>query len=139
MIVLDTNVISELARPTPMPQVIDWLDRQDVSQIYVTSVTIGELLYGLIRMPAGRRRGELTVEVGRLLDDLFDGQTLEYTGQAAVEYARVVFARTRRGLPIEPADAQIAAICRLNGASLATRNTRDFAETGVQVINPWAE
>ena len=137
MIVLDTNVISELARPQPMPQVIDWLDSQDAEQIFVTSVTVGELLYGLARMPAGQRRASLTVKVGRLLDDLFDGHTLDYTGRAAVEYAKVVVRRTRKGLPIEPADAQIAAICRQHGASLATRNTRDFAETDVAVIDPW--
>jgi hypothetical protein len=139
MIVLDTNVISELARQKPMPRVIDWLDHQDANQIFVTSVTIGELLHGLVRMPAGQRRASLTVKVSTLLDDLFDGHSLEYTGSAAVQYARVVVSRTRQGLPIEPADAQIAAVCRLHGASLATRNVGDFAETGVQVIDPWAE
>lgn len=139
MIVLDTNVISELARPEPAPRVIDWLDQQDGDQIFVTSVTVGELLYGLVKMPAGQRRAKLTVTISRLLDDLFENHTLEYSGQAGVMYAKVVDSRRRRGLPIEQADAQIAAICRLHDASLATRNTRDFTETGIRLIDPWAE
>ncbi|HEY4456863.1 MAG TPA: type II toxin-antitoxin system VapC family toxin [Pseudonocardiaceae bacterium] len=139
MIVLDTNVISALTRPEPARQVIDWLDQQDGDQVFVTSITIGELLYGLARMPAGTRRANLTVKLSRLLDDLFDSQALEYTGRAGVEYAKVVHSRTRQGRPIEAPDAQIAAICRLHKASLATRNTRDFAETGVRLIDPWTQ
>jgi hypothetical protein len=137
MIVLDTSVISELTRPRPAPQVIDWLDNQDADQVFITAVTIGELLHGLLRMPAGQRRASLTRKLSSLLDDLFDGHALDYTGRAAVEYAKVVSSRTQQGLPIEPADAQIAAICRVHGADLATRNVRDFAETGARVIDPW--
>ncbi|HEX4226796.1 MAG TPA: type II toxin-antitoxin system VapC family toxin [Pseudonocardiaceae bacterium] len=137
MIVLDTNVISELAQPEPAPEVVDWVDKQDAEQIFVTSVTIGELLYSLVHMPAGKRRASLLERLSPLLDDLFDGQSLEYTGRAAVEYAKLVASRHQRGRPITTSDAQIAAICRVHGADLATRNVRDFVETGVQVINPW--
>lgn len=138
MIVLDTNIISELARPKPAQDVVDWLDQQDSNQIFVTCITVGELLYGLARMPSGQRKATLAVRLDVLLTELFDCQTLDFTGRAAVEFAKVVHMRTRQGLPIDPMDAQIAAICRCHGASLATRNTRDFTKTGVQLIDPWA-
>ncbi|HEY4023943.1 MAG TPA: type II toxin-antitoxin system VapC family toxin [Pseudonocardiaceae bacterium] len=139
MIVLDTNVISELARPEPAPEVVAWLNKQDAEQIFVTAVTIGELLYGLVQMPAGKRRASLTERLSPLIDDLFGGDSLQYTGRAAVEYAKLVASRNKQGLPITPADAQIAAICRVHGADLATRNVHDFKETGVQVIDPWTD
>jgi hypothetical protein len=139
VIVLDTNVISELANPKPAQQVVDWLDRQDPNQIFVTAITVAELLYGLARMPSGQRRATLALKVDALLTDLFDRHTLEFTGRAAVEFAKLVHMRTRQGLPIEPMDAQIAAICRCHCASLATRNSRDFTKIGIELIDPWAE
>ncbi len=139
MIVLDTDVVSELMRQKPAPTVINWLNSVTNEQIFITSVTVAEMLYGVARLPSGRRRETLAAKASALLKAHFDGHALAFTVHAAVEYAEIVTDRERLGRPIGRADAQIAAICRLNRATLATRNVRDFAETGVQVIDPWVE
>jgi predicted nucleic acid-binding protein len=139
VIVLDTNIVSELMRPKPAPEVIDWLNSVTGEQIFITSVTVAEMLYGIVRMPTGRHKATLAAKARALLTAPFDGHALAFTVHAAVEYAEIVADRERLGRPIGRADAQIAAICRLNRAALATRNVRDFAETGVRVIDPWAE
>lgn len=139
MIVLDTNVVSELTRTSPAPQVINWLDRVAPGQIFITSVTVGEMLYGVMRLPTGRRKATLATQVSVLLTTCFGGQALAFTAEAATEYADIVVSRETAGVPIPRADAQIAAICRLNGADLATRNVRDFTGTGVRIVDPWAD
>lgn len=137
MIVLDTNVVSELMRPTPEPDVIDWVDNWDVSDILLTAVTAAELMYGVARLPNGRRRRELRAKVEGLLAKDFRDRILPFDGQAATHYADIVAARERSGLQISMADGQIAAICRNWNAGLATRNVNDFVDTGVELINPW--
>jgi len=129
VIVLDTNVISELTRPAPMPRVMSWLDS--------LAVTAAELLYGVARLPTGRRKTELAAAVDGLLSDDFQGRVLAFDEAAARRYADIVAARERIGRPIGAADAQIAAICQTIGAALATRNTLDFDGAGVELINPW--
>jgi hypothetical protein len=138
VIVLDTNVLSELMRPAPAQQVIDWFDRMPASQAFITSVTVAELLCGVAKMPPGQRKAAMSTEVAATLNEDFCGRALAFTYEAAVEYADIVSSRERQGLPISIPDAQIAAICRLHGADIATRNVKDFAETGVRVIDPWA-
>jgi Predicted nucleic acid-binding protein, contains PIN domain len=138
MIVLDTNVISELMRPRGYPPVIAWADDQPTSEIYLTAVTTAELRYGVARLPDGRRKTDLANRIERSLAEDFAGRILPFDDNAAALYAEIVTHREQRGLPISMADAQIAAICRHLGGSLATRNTKDFAHTGVDVVDPWS-
>ena len=137
MIVLDTNVISELTRRVPAPGVISWLDSFAAAEVATTAITAAELLYGVAKMPTGHRKTELAVAVDGLLNDDFQNRILAFDEPAARRYADVVATRERLGRPIGPADAQIAAICRAAGAALATRNISDFDGTGIKLINPW--
>jgi predicted nucleic acid-binding protein len=137
VIVLDTNVISELTRQTPAPGVLTWLDSLAVAEIATTAITAAELLYGVAGLPDGRRKAELAAAVDGLLDDDFQGRVLSFGQPAARRYADIVSHRERLGRPIGVADAQIAAICRAVDATLATRNTDDFEETGIELVNPW--
>jgi predicted nucleic acid-binding protein len=137
MIVLDTNVVSELMRSRSEPHVIAWADEQSADQVYLTAVTTAELRYGIARLPDGRRKTDLADRLQRTIAEDFASRILSFDDNAAALYADVVMGRERRGLPISMADAQIAAICRHHGAGLATRNTKDFANTGIDVIDPW--
>jgi toxin FitB len=137
VIVLDTNVVSELMRRAPEPRVVIWIDRFSVSDVLVTAVTAAELLYGVARLPDGRRKRELHRAIDRLLTVEFEGQILPFDAAAARHYADIVSSRERAGQPIDLADAQIAAICRTWSAGLATRNMDDFLGTGVDAVNPW--
>jgi hypothetical protein len=137
VIVLDTNVISELARRVPDPGVLSWLDSLEVSEVGTTAVTAAELRYGVARLPDGHRKRELTAVVRGILAEDFHGRVLPFDERASVRYADIVTGRERIGRPIGVADAQIAAICRDLGAILATRNNADFEETGIELINPW--
>jgi toxin FitB len=137
VIVLDTNVISELARRAPDSGVLSWLDSLDVSEVGTTAVTAAELRYGVTRLPDGHRKRELAVVIRGILTEDFHGRVFPFDERASIRYADVVTGRERNGRPIGVADAQIAAICRDLGAILATRNTADFEETGVELINPW--
>jgi toxin FitB len=137
VIVLDTNVISELARQVPDPGALTWLDSLEISEVATTAVTAAELRYGVARLPDGHRKRELAVVIRGLLTEDFYGRVLPFDERASVRYADIVTGRERIGRPIGVADAQIAAICRDSGAILATRNTADFEETGIELIDPW--
>jgi predicted nucleic acid-binding protein len=137
VIVLDTNVISELTRQVPEPGVVSWLDSRPAAEVATTAITAAELFYGVARLSTGRRKTELTAAVHGLLADDFRDRVLPFDKRAALRYADIVCSREARGRPIGVADAQIAAICRAIDATLATRNTDDFTETGVALINPW--
>jgi toxin FitB len=137
VIVLDTNVVSELMRHPAEPNVVTWVDQQPTSDVYLTAITTAELLYGIARLPDGRRRETLADLVQQLVEEDFAGRILPFDGDAASHYAQIVTARETRGLPISMPDAQIAAICRLHSADLVTRNVKDFAHTGIQTVNPW--
>ena len=137
MIILDTNVISEVIRFAPAPRVISWLDSLAAAEVMTTAITAAELLYGVARLPQGQRKSQLTTVVHDVLDEDFHGRVLSFDEQAAVHYAEIVAVRDQIGQPIGVADAQIAAICRLAGATLATRNITDFEETGLVLVDPW--
>jgi toxin FitB len=137
VIVLDTNIISELTRQVPEPRVLSWLDSLPAGEVGTTAVTAAELLYGVARMPAGRRKTELAAAVGGLLGNDFRARVLPFDERCASRYADIVCGRETLGRPIGVADAQIAAICRTAEATLATRNTDDFSGTGIELINPW--
>jgi toxin FitB len=136
VIVLDTNVVSELMRPHPAPGVVAWAVRQPALDLYTTAVTLGEIRYGIGRLPAGRRRQELSSAADGVLARMPD-RVLAFDAPAAGHFAEVTVRRERAGRPIEGFDAQIAAICLRHGATLATRNEADFVDTGVAVVNPW--
>lgn len=137
MIVVDTSVISELIRQAPAPEVVSWLDALAADEVATTAITAAELLYGVQRLPDGHRKTELSAAVHGLLSNEFQDRVLAFDKQAASPYAEIVSRRERLGRTVGVADAQIAAICRATGAALATRNTDDFEETGVDLVNPW--
>jgi len=137
VIILDTNVISELARQIPDTGVLAWLDSLEISEVATTAVTAAELRYGVARLPDGHRKRELTVVIRGILVEDFYGRVLPFDERASIRYADVVTGRERIGRPIGVADAQIAAICRDSSATLATRNTADFEETGIELLDPW--
>ena len=136
MIVLDTNVLSEEMKPAPEPAVHNWLSRQNPLDLFTTAVTEGEIIYGVTILPDGKRKRDLDAAARRVLQ-LFAGRILPFDSAAAREFAQIVSDRRNAGRPIEDFDAQIAAITRSRGMSLATRDVQDFAGTGVQVIDPW--
>ena|ERR1700761_1714782 len=138
MIVVDTDVVSELMRPAPAVLVLDWLREQPGRELYASAVTVAEVLYGIERLPAGRRREDLRSAATEVFE-AFAEQVLAFDVAAAGEYALLVSHRERLGMPAGGFDAQIAAICRVRGAALATRNVSDFRETGIKIINPWDE
>ena len=139
MIVWDTNVVSELMRPEPSEQVVAWTDRQPVDEVFITAITVGELLYGIGRLPTGRRRTELSELFDEMVAEDFEHRVLAFDAVAAAHYADLVVERERIGPPISMADAQIAAICRSHDATVATRNVDDFADVGVDIVNPWTD
>lgn len=138
MIVLDTNVISEIFRPQPEPRVLAWLESL-TDDVAITSITLAELLAGVRRLPEGRRKTDLAAAIHAAIQPYRDTSSLlSFDADAAAEYAEVFVLRERAGLPISMADAQIAAICRVNRAVCATRNVKHFEATGVDVANPWS-
>jgi predicted nucleic acid-binding protein len=137
MIILDTNVVSELMRPEPVELVLQWLDRQRSLELHLTALTQAEILYGIERLPKGKRRDALAGDAVALFESDFRGRILPFDSDAAAAYAEIMAGRRARGRPTAIIDAQVAAIARSIGARLATRNTRDFEHCGVDVIDPW--
>jgi predicted nucleic acid-binding protein len=136
MIVVDTNVTSELMKPAPSTTVTAWMRARSAKELYTTSITLAEVLYGIERLPDGRRK-DLFKTTALDLFSAFTDHVLAFDATAAVEYAGLVSSRERTGAPIDGFDAQIAAICRAHGATLATRNVKDFHGTGIDVIDPF--
>ncbi|UER54520.1 type II toxin-antitoxin system VapC family toxin [Kineosporiaceae bacterium SCSIO 59966] len=137
MIVLDTNVVSELMRPVPAPAVVAWAMSLDASEQHMTAITAAEICYGIERLPDGRRKSLLRDAAREVLAG-FSDKVLSFDLDAAHEYADVVSRRERQGNPINALDAQIAAICRSHGAALATRNVKDFAGIAIELVDPWS-
>ena len=137
MIILDTNVISELLRPEPEPQVEHWLATQDGAACYLTTVCEAELRYGLALLPEGKKRVALSQAIEAILNEDFQDRILPFDRRSALAYAFIAKERRDAGRPISQFDAQIAAIARAHGASVATRNALDFQDCGIEVINPW--
>jgi predicted nucleic acid-binding protein len=138
MILLDTNILSELMRPTPEAAVEQWLADQPAASVFISAITEAELRYGLALMPPGKRRSALAVEIENMLGEDFSGRILPFDSPAAIAFAEIAAERRQAGRPISQADAQIAAIARSRGAALATRNVPDFEGCGVEIINPWS-
>jgi hypothetical protein len=138
MIIVDTNVVSELMRPKPAPTILAWVRERSGNDLCTTAITVAEIRYGIARLPDGRRRTALAQAAGEVFA-AFPDQVLPFDLAAADAYADVVAHRDTLGVPIDGFDAQIAAICRTQSATLATRNAKDFLDTGIHVINPWQD
>lgn len=138
MILLDTNVISELVRPVPEPAVQDFVRRHPPDSVFTSAICEAEIRYGLARMPAGRRRDELMGRVLAFLAEGFPGQILPFDSICAAHFGEIRAAREAVGKPIAVEDAMIAATAHAHGAILATRNMADFDAAGLEIVNPWA-
>lgn len=136
MIVLDTNVVSELLKSRPDVSVARWFERSTGRETYLTATVAAELLSGVELMPAGRRRDELATATEFALEE-HNGRILPFDSFAARPFALTIATRARQGRTMSFPDAQIAAVCLAHGATLATRNTRDFEGTGIDLVNPW--
>lgn len=136
MIVLDTNVLSEEMKPAPASAVHQWLLRQRAQDLYTTAITEAEILFGIALLPGGKRRRALEAAARSVLG-LFAGRTLPFDSGASRDFVDIIIGRRRLGRPIETFDAQIAAIVRSRGMTLATRDEQDFADCGVPLVNPW--
>ncbi|MEM7798859.1 MAG: type II toxin-antitoxin system VapC family toxin [Chloroflexota bacterium] len=137
MILLDTNVLSELMQPQPNADVVKWMDNQLTSTLFTSAVTRAEIELGLAFLPEGKRKQTLT-GLARDVFDKFPQRCLSFEEMAAVQYGRTVANRIKVGRPISVEDAQIASIALANGLRLATRNEKDFEEIpNLIVINPW--
>ncbi|HNY41874.1 MAG TPA: type II toxin-antitoxin system VapC family toxin [Bryobacteraceae bacterium] len=137
MVILDTNVLLESLRPCPSPSVAAWFQATHRSSIYTTSITMAEVLCGIAVLPDGGRKRALMEAAVKIFEvDLAD-RVLDFTGDAARAYVRIMAARRAAGRPMSSMDAMIAAIAVSHKATLATRNTRDFEGCGVRLVNPF--
>ena len=139
MVILDTNVISELTRLNPEPRVLVWLDRQFQDQVFVTAISKAEIIFGLECMAAGKRRFELEEIYRRLFQTRFLGRVLPFAEDCAHYFARFAASAVKPGIGASTPDLQIAAIAAFHCFSVATRNTMDFDHEGLDVINPWTD
>lgn len=137
MIIADTNVLSEAMRERPEPRVAAWLEQQPAAEMFTTAITKAEILYGIEIAPPGRKRTRWMTGAEQIFVGMLSGRILPFDDEAATHYAEIAALRRARGREMQEADAQIAAICRLHGATLATRDIRDFEYCGIRVVNPW--
>jgi len=137
VIVLDTNVVSEMMRPAPSAAVETWVSAQPAAGVFISAITEAELRYGLALLPAGRRQRRLLAQAEAMLAEDFAGRILPFDSAAAGAYAPIAAARRLAGRPISQADAQIAAIAASRGATIATRNVADFEGCGIETVDPW--
>jgi predicted nucleic acid-binding protein len=137
VIVLDTNVLSEMMRPTPDANVAAWMSARPATSLFTTTVTQAEILYGLQLLSSAKRRSQLEAAVSQMFATDFAGRVLPFDQAAAQLYAQIAAARRRAGRPITQFDAQIAAIARSRDAKVATRDVADFEGCGIGVIDPW--
>ncbi|TXN40943.1 type II toxin-antitoxin system VapC family toxin [Methylobacterium sp. WL7] len=137
MIILDTNVLSELMRARPTILVLKWFAAQPSAGLFTTTLTQAEIFYGLSLLPEGRRRDDLFAAAQPIFEVELAGRILSFDQDAAMAYADIAASRRRAGQPISQIDGQIAAITASRGARLATRNVRDFVDCGIVVVDPW--
>jgi predicted nucleic acid-binding protein len=137
VIVIDTNVVSEITRTRPSVAVRAWLDSQISQDLFLCAPVLAELRYGIERLPKGRRREFLDVALGRIIGEGFPDRILPLDRDAALEFGRVVAHRDRLGRPIATMDGMIAAIAIVNRAAIATRDVEDFTGLGIDVIDPF--
>lgn len=137
MLLIDTNVVSELMRPDPAPAVLDWFGQQDAVDLHLSAVGEAELRRGAALLPAGKRRDRLVAEIEAMVREDFAGRVLPFDSAAAIAFAAIFVERRAAGQPISFPDCQIAATARAHDAAIVTRNVSDFEGCGIRVINPW--
>jgi toxin FitB len=137
MIILDTNVISELMRPTADAHVLRWFSSQTAEDLHVTAVTMAEILYGIELISTSRRRDAIRTGAEKMFETVFGDRILSFEERASRMFSQIASSRRRQGKPMSDFDAQIAAITRVHGATLATRNPYVFEGCGVRLVNPW--
>ena len=137
MILLDTNVVSEVMKTRPAEAVVAWLNGQDSEKLYISAITVGEIAYGLRILPDGKRRSGLRERFEKFVALAFDQRVLAYDESAARIYGELMGDRRELGLPMSVPDGQIAAIARFNHLAVATRNVLDFKHCGIDVLNPF--
>jgi len=137
VIILDTNVLSALMRKVPDAPVVAWLDRNPAESIWISSITLFEVRFGLALLPDGKRRVALASAFARLLEEDLENRVLDFDTGAAIAAAELAAQRQRAGRPVDIRDTQIAGIALARHATLATRNTQHFEDLTVNVIDPW--
>jgi len=137
MIILDTNVLSELMKPNPSPEVVSWTESNLSAELFIATITQAEILYGIELLPDGKRKNNLQFAAKLMFEEDFNQRILPFDQLAAKFYASIASSRKKSGKPISQFDAQIAAIAKSRGANISTRNEKDFTKCGVKVINPW--
>jgi predicted nucleic acid-binding protein len=137
MIILDTNVVSELMRASPESRVLRWFGNQTAQDLQVTAVTMAEILYGIELISAARRRDVVRAGAEKMFEEVFADRILTFEDRAARAFSQIASSRRRQGKPMSEFDAQTAAITRVLGATLATRNPYVFEGCGVRLVNPW--
>jgi predicted nucleic acid-binding protein len=137
MIILDTNVLSELMRSEPSPRVLAWVARQPATELCTTSITEAEILYGIELLVKSKRRDGLLQAAEAMFAEDLAGRIFGFESDAARVFSEIAAHRGAVGRPISHADAQIAAIAKVLGAKLATRNGGDFEDCGLDVVDPW--
>jgi toxin FitB len=137
MVILDTNVLSETLKPAPSPFVAAWFQATNRSSIYTTAITMAEVLYGVQVLPNGARKRALAAAALKIFEVEMTGRILDFTEDAARAYAGIMARSRAQGRPMSSMDAMIASISLSRRAALATRNTRDFEDCGVRLVNPF--
>ena len=137
MIILDANVVSELMRPAPERTVLRWFGGQSAEDLHVTALTMAEILYGIELISSSRRRDVVRAGAEKMFGDVFADRILTFEDRAARAFSQIASSRRRQAKQISGVDAQIAAIVRVHGATLATRNPYVFEGCGVRLVNPW--
>jgi predicted nucleic acid-binding protein len=139
VILLDTNVVSELMKPYPNPAVSAFIGRQFISELFVPSLAVAEIRFGLARLPVGHRRDDLTQAFAAFLEAGFQSRILPFDEHCVAGYAKARSLREQAGRPIQVLDALIGGMALTHGAILATRNLTDFDSYGLTLVNPWDE
>jgi predicted nucleic acid-binding protein len=139
VILVDTNVISEPLKAQGDPRVVAWLDRQPAETLFISTISVSEILFGIAALAAGKRRDRLAEAFENVVLRLFSGRLLSFDLEAARAYASLMSAARARGLSISVVDGQIAAIAQANGFSVATRDETPFRAAGLNIVNPWTE
>lgn len=138
MIILDTNVVSEMIAAQVAEPVRAWVIAQDPDQLWLTAFTVSEMLYGIHRLDAGRRREQIETAVIKVLFDDYGGRILPFDAEAALRHGQLRAQLRRDGRPTQDSDALIAAIALSHSATIATRNIKHFEHCGVELIDPWS-
>ncbi len=137
MILLDTNIVSAVMSRTPPQEVVQWLNDQETITLFLSTITLAEIGYGLWILPRGKRRRSMERLFNKFIKEGFEGRVLDFDGQAAGIYGEIMGRRRAMGRPMSVLDGQIASIARANDLAVATRNVRDFQDSGIAVINPF--